>query len=137
MHPDYNSENGMLRNDICLVRVPSLVENAPENCVDCFRHVCLPPKINDLSQFTGALAGQHCWIGGWGSASKQSKKAFLSNKLRDTGINIFRLPPRLGSFRTHFLSKRICHIIIKINGIHLAINIASKIHDTKRMKLTQ
>ena len=109
MHPDYDYKNGMLRNDICLVRVPSLAANAPESCVDCFRHVCLPPRINDLSQFTGALAGQHCWIGGWGSASKQTKKAFLSNKLRDTGINIFRLCLKIIKNACNTCDVIICH----------------------------
>merc|ERR1712025_1342302 len=38
---------------------------------------------------TNGLSGHYCWIGGWGSVSKQTKKTFLSNKLRDAGLNIF------------------------------------------------
>ena len=90
IHPEYSFENGIARNNICLIRVPKLSEQAPEDCEDCFRQVCLPPKLNDVSDFANVLSGQYCWIGGWGSVSKQTTKTFLSNKLRDAGLNIFR-----------------------------------------------
>jgi len=61
--------------------VPSLALNAPEKCEDCYDFVCISehsPKIGDF-----------CWISGWGSISSQAGKTFMSNKLRDAGVNIF------------------------------------------------
>ena len=61
--------------------MPSLALNAPEKCEDCYDFVCISehsPKIGDF-----------CWISGWGSISSQAGKTFMSNKLRDAGVNIF------------------------------------------------
>ena len=63
------------------LKVPSLAASAPGDCADCFEPVCLAdsnPKVGD-----------YCWIAGWGSVSAQAGKPFLTNKMRDAGVNIF------------------------------------------------
>ena len=41
IHPDYNEDDGFPRNDICLLRVPSLSGSAPSDCDDCYRPACV------------------------------------------------------------------------------------------------
>ena len=39
IHPKYKSGNGM-DWDICLIKVPSLEENKPRNCRNCYTAAC-------------------------------------------------------------------------------------------------
>ena len=82
LHPEYReSDDGIPHNDVCVIRVPSLIEASPADCDSCFETVCLADNQ--------PTPGAYCWIAGWGSISATSGKNFFSNKLRDAGVNVF------------------------------------------------
>lgn len=88
-HEDYMiEENGVPRNDICLIQVPSLRKNAPKECEDCYASVCLPQLP------TVAYPGRYCWIAGWGNTAvinlqDPGRSGLTSYELHDVGVNIF------------------------------------------------
>ena len=58
--------------------VPNLSKAQPDSCINCWAPACLPTG--------GPPAYAHCWIAGWGITSPGGT---VSNKLRETGVNIF------------------------------------------------
>ena len=54
-----------------------------------------------LINLANLLTGQHCWIGGWGSAFKKTDETFLSKEFRDSAVNIFRCGINLNKPGSH------------------------------------
>jgi len=85
MHPSYPGSNG-IANDVCLLKVPSLEQAAPDSCRDatgkntCFAAVCLPAK--DFEH------GEACWVSGWGTTTEGGGGS-VSQEMKSVGVNLF------------------------------------------------